>query len=70
MPPTLFTLVSFEIESVFLHRLAWTMILLFILPVVAGMIACHHIQLFFHSDRVLEANYDLPNIGIPHPGIG
>jgi hypothetical protein len=36
-PPAFFVLVIFEIGSQFMPRLGWTMILLFVLPCVAGM---------------------------------
>jgi hypothetical protein len=47
MPPTLFTLVGFEIGSHFLPRPVWTAILLFVFPEVAGMTSAYfHAQLF------------------------
>jgi hypothetical protein len=47
MPPVLFALVVFEIPSHFLPELAWIMILLFMLPKIAGIIGVlHYNQLF------------------------
>jgi uncharacterized membrane protein YdbT with pleckstrin-like domain len=37
MLPALFALVIYEIESLYFPRLPWTTILLFVLPMVAGM---------------------------------
>jgi hypothetical protein len=41
MPPNLLALVIFEIWAPFLPELVWTIILFFIIPVVAGMTGLH-----------------------------
>jgi hypothetical protein len=42
MPPALFALVIFELESSFMPRLTWTVTLLFVLPCASGLTGVHY----------------------------
>jgi hypothetical protein len=72
MPPAIFALVIFEIESHVLLRPAWAEILLFYPSCQSWIIGrCRHAQLFLLRWRSRELlpwlalNYDLPNLSLP-----
>jgi hypothetical protein len=51
MPPSPFALVIFEISSHFLSGLAWNMMLLYMLPEVAGITGVLH-----HANRIIDSD--------------
>jgi hypothetical protein len=68
MPPALFALVIFDIESSFLPGPAWTVILLFTLPAIAGMTGVHyssHLLAEMESSELFAwAGFDPPDLSL------